>query len=279
MLRKLMSTSLAMDATTLTLRLCKAQIRLECPPSLTRTISLETIQKFPPLVQWLDTLDTQTLNAKDKIAVDKITVQSIDEFSSGKIGFLKFTVSATHTAENKQLPGTVFLRGGSVAMLIILRTSVDEKRKHSFQDHSFVLLTEQPRMAAPAFNMVEIPAGMLDDHTGEFAGTAAREIQEETGLVFDSSELIDLTPRGDEPHGLFPSVGACDERIHFFACEKVVTDEQLEQLRGKLSGLRNDGELITLRLVKMCDLWRETRDMKATTAMYLWDRWVHEQSQ
>ncbi|KAJ2351480.1 hypothetical protein GGF43_004020, partial [Coemansia sp. RSA 2618] len=237
-----------MDATTLTLRRSKAQLRLECPSGLASKTSLQAIQQFPPFIQWLDTLDTQILKADSvsKVVVDKVTIQSIDEFRSGKIGFLKFVASATHEAEQKKLPGIVFLRGGSVAMLVILRTEVLEgkQRKPSSQDNSYVLLTEQPRIAAPDFKMVELPAGMLDENTGEFSGTAAREIEEETGLTFKPSELIALTPN----HGLFPSVGACDERIHLFACEKAVTEEQLENLRGKLGGLRSDGELITLRL-------------------------------
>ncbi|KAJ2452778.1 hypothetical protein EV183_002676 [Coemansia sp. RSA 2336] len=264
-----------MDYTTLTLPHSKAQITLECPKSLCTSISLDAIRKFPPFVQWLAALDTQTQHAppNKQVAVSKITIQSIDEFRSGKIGFLKFSALATHQAEQKQIPGIVFLRGGSVAMLVVLRTQPARQKVPSHEDTaSYVLLTEQPRVAAPDFGMVELPAGMLDDDTGQFSGAAAREIQEETGLVIKPSELIDLSPPGVSRPGLFPSVGACDERIHFYACEKQLSEEQLATLQGKLGGLRDEGEMITLRLVRICDLWKQTSDMKALTALYLWDR-------
>ncbi|KAJ2850808.1 hypothetical protein IWW36_001623 [Coemansia brasiliensis] len=277
--------SLFMDSTTLTLHRSKAQITLECPKSLCARVSLDTIRQFPPFVQWLAALDTQMLQTQpnNQVVVSKITVQSIDEFHSGKIGFLKFSALATHQAEQKQVPGIVFLRGGSVAMLVILRTqqagAANQQRVPSHRDSSYVLLTEQPRIAAPDFGMVELPAGMLDDDTGEFSGAAAREIHEETGLSIKPDELIDLTPSRPSTSrpGFFPSVGACDERIHFFACEKHVSEEELVKLRGKLGGLRDDGEIITLRLVRMCDLWKETCDMKALTALYLWDQWTRQQ--
>lgn len=43
-----------------------------------------------------------------------------------------------------------------------------------------VLLTLQPRIPVASLAFPEIPAGMLDG-SGNFSGTAAREIYEETG--------------------------------------------------------------------------------------------------
>lgn len=56
-------------------------------------------------------------------------------------------------------------------MLIILR-STGRKDK--------ILLTLQPRIPVPHLSFPELPAGMLDG-SGNFAGTAAKEIEEETG--------------------------------------------------------------------------------------------------
>jgi ADP-sugar diphosphatase len=44
------------------------------------------------------------------------------------------------------------------------------------------ILTLQPRLAVPDFAFPEIPAGMLDG-SGNFAGVAAKEIEEETGKM------------------------------------------------------------------------------------------------
>ncbi|KAJ2158893.1 hypothetical protein GGF46_003438 [Coemansia sp. RSA 552] len=259
-----------MESTTVTLRQTNAQLQIHCPSAIASQTPLSTILKFPPLVHWLDALDRQD----GRVEIRSLTIQSVDEFRSGKVGFLKFTTDATHQPEGRQVPGIVFLRGGAVAMLIILRTPKSPRTPlPSCQDTDFVVLTEQPRIAVPHFHLRELPAGMLDS-SGEFSGTAAREIHEETGLVIKPHDLIDLTPddTSDGLRGLYPSSGACDEFIRLFACEKLVSEDDLDKLRGKLSGLRDDGEFITLRLVRLCDLWKETRDMKATAAMYLWDR-------
>ncbi|KAJ2077888.1 hypothetical protein H4R24_004854 [Coemansia sp. RSA 988] len=285
-----------MDTTTVTLPKSCTQIQLECPQSIAAKTPIESILKFPALKQWLDLLDIQVTRAEaikaaghvevrqSKVVVDKITIQSVDEFRPGKIGFLKFVADATHYPEEKKVPGVVFLRGGAVAMLLILRTpsSLVYQQKQpmtSFEDTDYVVLTEQPRLAVPDFGLCELPAGMLDDSTGEFSGTAAREIQEETGLVVRPEDLIDLTPPDSEIagsfgglRGLYPSAGGCDEFIRLFACEKRVSEKELDELRGRLGGLRDDGEFITLRLVRLCDLWKQCRDMNATAAAYLWDR-------
>jgi len=64
--------------------------------------------------------------------------------------------------ENKKkepLTNVVFLRGGAVAVLIILRPS-------DSPDERYVVMTEQPRIPAGSLNFMEIPAGMLDPKDG-----------------------------------------------------------------------------------------------------------------
>ncbi|KAJ2712236.1 hypothetical protein H4R19_002861 [Coemansia spiralis] len=155
-------------------------------------------------------------------------------------------------------------------MLVILRTQATVRPVPSWEDTDYVVLVEQPRLAVPDLALLELPAGMLDGQ-GEFAGTAARELREETGLAIGADELIDITP-ATAGCGVLPSPGACDEFLRFFACEKVVSEPELRTLQGRLTGLRDEGELITLRLVRLCDLWTSTRDMQALAAVYLWDQ-------
>jgi len=111
---------------------------------------------------------------------------------------------------------------------------------------------------------------------GTFAGNAAREIKEELELEEDINveDLINLTEltyglisdaKGEEilgeglneelPKGMWPSAGGCDEYQQIFMCEKKIDREKLDGLKGKLTGLREEGELITLRLVKLEELW------------------------
>jgi len=145
-------------------------------------------------------------------------------------------------------------------------------------DERYAVLTVQPRAAAGSLAMVELPAGMVDD--GSFSGAAAKEIQEELGIEIAESELTCLSDlakpadSGEEalPLAMFPSPGACDEHITIFMHEKRVARHQLKEWSGKLTGLRDEGEKITLKLVPMRDLWREaSRDAKALCAVALWE--------
>lgn len=47
----------------------------------------------------------------------KIDIQSVDRFGGGRIGFLKFKAEVKND-RGESLPGSVFLRGASVGMLV-----------------------------------------------------------------------------------------------------------------------------------------------------------------
>lgn len=127
--------------------------------------------------------------------------------------------------------------------------------------------------------MVEVPAGMIDD-SGSFAGAAAKEIEEETGLKVPEAELINLTQlalsSAADAEGLhqamYPSGGGSDEFIALFLWQKRVKRDTLGEWQGKLTGLREHGEKITLKLVPLKDLWKEGgRDAKALCAWALYE--------
>lgn len=113
--------------------------------------------------------------------------------------------------------------------------------------------------------MAELPAGMLDD-SGNFAGTAAKEIGEETGLEIPASDLINMTELAilgassdsDErlEQAVYPSPGGCDEFIPIFLWQKRVPRGQLKDWQGKLTGLREHGEKITLMLSPLNQVWK-----------------------
>ncbi|KAI9502409.1 NUDIX hydrolase domain-like protein [Coemansia spiralis] len=210
---------------------------------------MDEIQRFAPFAQWLE-----RLSVPSGFHLDQITVTSVDRFKSHKIGFMKLHTSVRH--HDTSIPGVVFLRGPSSAILIVL---------HTRSGASYAVLTEQPRMAAPDFHMLELPAGMLDG--GEFVGTSVKEIKEETGLTVEPHELVELTTNT----ALYPSPGACDEQLRLFVCEKHIGDEELGGIKDRLGGLRDEGELITVRLVPLADL-SHVSDMKVLSALYLWQQ-------
>lgn len=122
---------------------------------------------------------------------------------------------------------------------------------------------------------------MLDD-SGTFAGGAAKEIAEETGLQIPAEDLTNLTELAlsdhasdDEEHlqqGIYPSPGGCDEFVPIFLWQKRVPREQLKEWQGKLTGLRDHGEKITLMLCPLKKLWKVGgRDAKALAGWALYE--------
>lgn len=186
--------------------------------------------------------------------------------------------------KGEKLPGSILLRGPSVGMLCILQPN---DLPADSQDEKWVIMTSQPRVAAGSLEFLELPAGMVDGST--FTGTAAKEIEEEVGLVIKEDELINLSElagvenssivkrerKGDDkkgkkdedkngkkgeekveevkeerkeedlPNAMFPSAGGCDEYIPLFLYESRVSRENLDALRGKLTGLRSEGENVS----------------------------------
>ncbi|ORY67252.1 NUDIX domain-containing protein [Pseudomassariella vexata] len=258
------------------------------PVTLPDGLSEETLLAFFPFNNWVRTLtrslalqsrSSHPFNA-DPYELRRITVQAYDLFDAGRVGFLKMKADVSNKA-GERLPGSIFLRGPSVAMLVILIPEDVEPGNESETDERHVILTVQARIPAGSLEFVELPAGMVDDD-GTFAGTAAKEIKEELGLELQSSELICMSDlvveeasiKGDEdlPNAMYPSVGGCDEFIPIYMHERRVPREQLKEWTGNLTGMRDHGEKITLKLVKMKDLWKEgKRDAKCLAALALWE--------
>lgn len=234
-------------------------------------------------------------------------MQSYDLFGTQRVGFLKLRAEVANSA-GESLPGAVFLRGPSVAMLVMLipddaPVSRPTTPVNYDTEQRYVLLTVQPRIAAGSLAFTELPAGMVDSgdddddgDSGKFAGTAAREIHEELGIEIPASELVSLSDlaakyigddteggegqKGEEeegeeeglPSAMYPSAGGCDEHVPIYMHERRVPRDTLEEWTGRLTGLRDEGEKITLKLVPMRDLWREgRRDAKALAALALYE--------
>lgn len=211
----------------------------------------------------------------DPYALRSITVQSYDRFGGGRLGFVKLIASLSNSA-GETLPGAALLRGPTVAMLVMLVP--DDAAPGS--DERYVVLTVQPRIPAGSLSFAELPAGMVDD-AGSFKGAAAKEMEEELGVTIHEDDLTCLSKMAgpapqDVDEGLaaamFPSAGGCDEHVTLYSHERRVPRDQLREWSGRLTGLRSQGEKITLKLVPMRHLWKEgARDAKALGALALWE--------
>ena len=71
--------------------------------------------------------------------------------------------------------------------------------------------------------------------------------------------------------GVYPSPGGCDEFMPIFLCQKRIPREQMKEWQGKLTGLRDHGEKITLALCPLDEVWRFAgRDAKVLAGWALY---------
>lgn len=256
-------------------------------PSLSREVALKALES-EPFLTWLERCSTRSKNDK-QLELQAIELQSVDMFGK-RVGFIKLkSICKLRDANGKlyeqALPGICFLRGNGVSILVALCCN-DENTTYS-------LLVDQPRYVNDIFfccvlckflkltmtcsvpigqaSTLELPAGMLDGDGG-VAGIAAQEMEEECGIVVRETELVDLTQLACQEAvdggyipfaGVCPSPGGCDEFIRMMYLEKTVTRAELEAMKGRLSGLRSHGEIITLQVVLFEDVWKVSADAKA----------------
>ncbi len=206
--------------------------------------------------QWLARVDEKEFN------IVSMEVRSVCYTRRNDIRhaiFILLTVNMKDE-EGRDVSRTIFLRGPAVGMLIVLRCEGKE----------YTVLTSQSRIAI-GLRTPEIAAGMLDG-SGDFVGAAAREIEEEVGMKISAEKLVDLTEWASEGRwpGVFPSAGACDEFLRLFSFEGEISREKLDELQGRLAGLSEEHEYITVSVIPLEDLPRSTPDMKALSAYCLY---------
>ncbi|TVY15250.1 Nudix hydrolase 14-like protein [Lachnellula arida] len=161
----------------------------------------------------------------------------LDWFGPKRIGFVKFLADVRNEQnEDDYLPGIVFLRGGSVAILMILQPTGSEHER-------YVVMVDQARIPAATLSFLEIPAGMLEGN--DFKGTAATERKKETGLEIMTSELKNMTDlalhesaiSSDLQRAMYLSPGGSVVFLFFSSASSPVSDAELGNLHAPSSSL------------------------------------------
>jgi hypothetical protein len=96
-------------------------LRVNSTPDLTR----DELSSFPAFKTWLDTLQNSLARQShpshefhdDPYILRQIDVQAVDRFGGGRLGFVKLKADVSN-GRGEKLPGSIFLRGGSVGMLV-----------------------------------------------------------------------------------------------------------------------------------------------------------------
>eukprot|EP00741_Cyanophora_paradoxa_P015764 tig00020904_g15219.t1 len=246
-----------MSASALSVAIRGKQVPVTLAPGI--DVEPKRILETASLVDWVRRMENEKT-----LEVKSVHIQSVDVFGHNIIGFIKFKAEVINTTNGKPAPGIVFARGGSVAILVILKCAEDGKK--------YTLMTVQPRVPIGVANFLEIPAGMLDG-SGNFAGVAAKEMQEETGITVHAEKMIDLTKLASKGawSGIFPSPGGCDEFIRVFLYRETLPRAKITELEGRLTGCLDENESITLKIIPLDDLWRSTPDAKSLFALTLYE--------
>jgi ADP-sugar diphosphatase len=189
------------------------------------------------------------LEARRQFTIEKIEFESVNFFGpllkdnfgkdipKSNVAFIKF--NATVKYGNFKVPGIVFMRGGCVAILIVVH----------YQGRRYALLVRQARFAIGKGKYLEIPAGMLDHH-GTYVSAAATEVFQETGI-----RITENCIKNNRLGSIYPSPGACDEIIEMFYYDYHITDpEEFKSLHGRLTGNAHENEHIKCILVDLDDL-------------------------
>ena len=88
-------------------------------------LSEKDLLSFPAFKTWITTLQHSLARQEhpshefhsDPYVLRKIDIQSVDRFGGGRLGFIKLKADVSNS-QGETLPGSVFLRGGSVGMLV-----------------------------------------------------------------------------------------------------------------------------------------------------------------
>ena len=231
----------------------------------------DKIKAMKAFVQWFE-------KASTPFRINGILIQSVDMFGP-RVGFLKIKADLVN-AQGLAVPSIAFLRGGSVAILVIIEDAKTGKE--------YTVLTRQARVPIGR-DFLEIPAGMMDD-TDNFGGVAAKELEEETGIEINQRDLINLSDdicktyqemfvkrdSRNPPSGIYLSPGGCDEFMTFYAYKTQMSSHDLKELEGKATGELSEGESIKLNAIELNKLPTMIPDAKSQLAYALYMEKTHK---
>lgn len=188
---------------------------------------LEAITKSTKFIEWINSFN------KEEIDFQEFNITDCDFFGPvlpNKLGFVKGYGVAKDRATGEDIPAIAFIRGNSVAVLIIVRVK-ETGKKH-------VLLCKQLRFPCGR-SLIEACAGMMDAETRNIVGVVFNEVKQETGFVINE---IDVIPLGS----MRPSGGGCDELIYLYAWETEITSAEYEE---KLTNVYGEGVHEKIKLI------------------------------
>lgn len=216
------------------------------------------IVQAPKFRKWIDEFKLDEIDLKEFIVTDADFFHAPNaSYDPQKLGFVKGYGVAFAKATGEKISSIAFLRGESVAVLIVVKV------KETGNLH--ILLCRQLRFPAGGF-LTEACAGMIDSRSSDVRGVVFSEIQEETGFTVSVSDLISLG-------SIIPSGGGCDEEIHLFAWETEISEAEFHDKQTKIFGTGQQ-ERIKLMFCSYDTFDEEVQKLRDVKAECCWHRYL-----
>jgi hypothetical protein len=178
-----------------------------------------------------------TLNKWKKIIYKKkiklIKIKKISEIYRSDSDFNISTIDCDVVVKNKKIKRIVQLEGDSVVIVPVLKLKNKKKL--------MTILVKQFRLAVGS-ETLEFPSGSVNNNL--YKNQALKEIFEETGLKIKKNNLIKLN---NKPIFMLPSNNFA--RVNFYYFIKKIDLNWIKRNNNKKTGIKNEGELITTKIV------------------------------
>ncbi len=196
---------------------------------------------------------------KQHLLANGLTIHEIEEIytryrHNGEALFSLVLLHAT-TPEGDNIPPICFLKGEVVSVMMILIDEVTGEK--------YTLLVKQRRICTGGY-IYEPVAGMVDGKDMPH-DVAVREIEEESGLKVDPSQVVAVNA---EP--LYVSTGTSDEAMHFFYVELRLPLDTIRSYHGRKTGVDHEHEVIWTHVATLEEAKRLITNTNGLLNLYLY---------
>ena len=206
-----------------------------------------------------------------RLEIRHVDIQSVD-FVEDRVDMIKMSTACVLIdeeldLEEEVLSGVCYLRDAYVGLLLELVCIEDES--------SWSVLVDKPRVPVGSVSALELPVGKIDYEDERLFGFEIAQIEEAFGLEINMNMLTNLSEAAYEYNhlnnelGMCPSPSVSGEHVKIMHLRKEISKDHLLMMRSKFSQQREEGALISLRVVPIQEMWKVSADMKIMCALFL----------
>lgn len=227
--------------------------------------------KSSPFLQWQNKM-SNVIGSK-RLEINHVEIHSVD-FVDEEVDMIKMNAICAmiddETGIQEEIAsGVCYLRDNYVAFLLELFCIEDES--------SWSILVDNPRVSIGAVSALELPVGKVDVDGDRLLGYEIEQIEDAFGLELNMNELRNLSNEAYDHHpirneGMCPCPGQSGEQVKIMHLRKEISKDHLLLMRSKFSEKRDEGALVSLRVIPLADIWKVSADMKVMCALFLLEK-------